>query len=130
MFNSNFKIYYEDTDAGGVVYYSNYLKYIERARTDLLNQLGFSLIKLINEYDSLFVVKKVNCEYIQSAKLEDKILVQTKIMKVKNASFDLEQNIFNDKNIIFKSSIVMVCVNSKMKPIKMPKILIEKLINA
>ena len=127
MFEYNIKIYYEDTDSGGVVYYANYLKFTERARTDLIQQLGFSLNKLSIEYDSLFVVKKIECEYQMSAKLEDDLIVKTKILEIKNASFTLQQNIERNGKTLFASKILMVCINSKGKPNKIPKALSQKL---
>ena len=67
MHEFQIKVYYEDTDSGGVVYYANYLKFIERARTNLIQELGFTLQSLSKDYDSHFVVKNANCDYIQSA---------------------------------------------------------------
>ena len=83
MFTSKSKVYYEDTDSGGVVYYANYLKFIERARTNLIQELGFSLKSLSEKYDSHFVVKNIHCNYIQSAKLEDELSIQTKFLEIK-----------------------------------------------
>ena len=120
MFLYTFKIYYEDTDSGGVVYYANYLKFIERARTEMINELGFTLTKLLNDYDRLFLVKKIECDYIESCKLEDTLNVQSKVLVLKNASFVLEQNLLKQNKIIFKSKIVMVCVNSQGAPSKIP----------
>ena len=120
MFLYTFKIYYEDTDSGGVVYYANYLKFIERARTEMINQLGFTLTKLINDYDRLFLVKKIECDYIKSCKLEDRLNVQSRVLVLKNASFILEQNLLKQNKIIFRSKIVMVCVNSQGAPCKIP----------
>ena len=121
MFSFPVKVYYEDTDSGGVVYYANYLKFTERARTNMIQGLGFTLNQLQDDYDCLFIVKKVNCEYLQSAKLEDILEVHSKIIQVKNASFELEQNISRDNKIIFQSNIIMVCVNTKGKPKKIPE---------
>ena len=121
MFNYTFKVYYEDTDSGGVVYYANYLKFIERARTDLIQKLGFSLNQLSSELDSFFVVKKISCEYLTSARLEDELIVKTKILEVKNASFTLCQNISKSDKLIFTSEILMVCINSNGRPVKIPK---------
>ena len=121
MFQYKLNVYYEDTDSGGVVYYANYLKFIERARTDLIQKLGFSLNQLSNDFDSLFVVKKIDCEYLTSAKLEDELVVRTRILEIKNASFALEQNIERNSKIIFHSKILMVCINSVGKPNKIPK---------
>ena len=120
MFQYTLKIYYEDTDAGGVVYYANYLKFIERARTEMINKLGFTLATLLKEYDRLFLVKKIECDYIESCKLEDTLNVQSVILVLKNASFELEQNLLKQNKIIFRSKIVMVCVNSQGAPSKIP----------
>ena len=123
MFEFKLKIYYEDTDSGGVVYYANYLKFTERARTSLINDLGFSLKKLREDYDCLFIVKKVNCDYLHSARLEDELIVQSKFLKINNASFDLEQNILRNDQIIFTSEITMVCISPLGQPKKIPQVL-------
>ena len=120
MFLYTFKIYYEDTDSGGVVYYANYLKFIERARAEMINELGFTLTTLLKDYDRLFLVKKIECDYIESCKLEDTLNVQSKVLVLKNASFVLEQNLLKQNKIIFRSKIVMVCVNSQGAPSKIP----------
>ena len=120
MFQYTFKIYYEDTDSGGVVYYANYLKFIERARAEMINELGFTLTTLLKDYDRLFLVKKIECDYIESCKLEDTLNVQSKVLVLKNASFVLEQNLLKQNKIIFRSKIVMVCVNSQGTPSKIP----------
>ena len=120
MFQYTFKIYYEDTDSGGVVYYANYLKFIERARAEMINELGFTLTTLLKDYDRLFLVKKIECDYIESCKLEDTLNVQSRVLVLKNASFVLEQNLLKQKKIIFRSKIVMVCVNSQGAPSKIP----------
>jgi acyl-CoA thioester hydrolase len=120
MFQYTFKIYYEDTDSGGVVYYANYLKFIERARTEMINELGFTLTTLLKDYDRLFLVKKIECDYIEPCKLEDRLNIQSKVLVLKNASFELEQNILKQNKIIFRSKIVMVCVNSQGAPSKIP----------
>ena len=120
MFLYTFKIYYEDTDSGGVVYYANYLKFIERARTEMINELGFTLTKLLNDYDRLFLVKKIECDYIESCSLEDTLNVQSSVLILKNASFELQQNILKQNKNIFLSKILMVCVNPQGVPSKIP----------
>jgi len=121
IFEFNLKVYYEDTDSGGVVYYANYLKFIERARTNLIQTLGFTLKELLENYDCLFIVRKVNCDYLQSAKLEDNLIVHSKFHKINNASFELEQDILRNDQTIFTSKILMVCINSKGQPKKIPQ---------
>ena len=119
------KIYYEDTDSGGVVYYANYLKFIERARTNLIQELGFSLKSLSEKYDCHFVVKNIHCNYIQSAKLEDELIIQTKFIELKKASFELDQSIIRNDKVIFESKVLMVNVNSSGRPLKIPDVLIS-----
>ena len=118
------KVYYEDTDSGGVVYYANYLKFIERARTNLIQELGYSLKLLSDKYDCHFVVKNIECNYIQSAKLEDELSIQTKFIEIKKASFKLEQIIYREDKAIFESEVLMVNINSQGKPLKIPDLLI------
>ena len=125
MYKFKTTVYYEDTDSGGVVYYANYLKFIERARTNLIKELGFSLQSLSANYDCHFVVKNIHCDYIQSAKLEDELLIQTKFLEIKKASFELEQNIYRENKVIFESKVLMVNINSIGKPIKIPDSLIS-----
>ena len=125
MFKFKTKVYYEDTDSGGVVYYANYLKFIERARTNLIQELGYSLKLLSDKYDCHFVVKNIECNYIQSAKLEDELSIQTKFIEIKKASFKLEQIIYRDDKAIFESEVLMVNINSKGKPLKIPDSLIS-----
>ncbi|AFS48479.1 acyl-CoA thioester hydrolase, YbgC/YbaW family [alpha proteobacterium HIMB59] len=124
MYQFNTKVYYEDTDSGGVVYYANYLKFIERARTNLIQELGFSLRSLSENYDCHFVVKNIHCNYIQSAKLEDELSIKTKFLEIKKASFKLEQIIYREDKAIFESEVLMVNINSKGKPLKIPEPLI------
>ena len=127
MFQFKTKVYYEDTDSGGVVYYANYLKFIERARTNLIQELGFSLKTLSEKYDCHFVVKNIHCNYIQSAKLEDELSIQTNFIDIKKVSFQLEQNIYRKYKVIFESKVLMVNINSKGIPSKIPDILISSM---
>ena len=127
MHTFKIKIYFEDTDSGGVVYYANYLKFIERARTNLIQDLGFTLQSLSKNYDSHFVVKNINCDYIQSAQLEDELKIQSQVLKIKKASFQIEQNIFRENDMIFQSQVLLVNINSSGKPIKIPVTLLTLL---
>ena len=123
------KVYYEDTDSGGVVYYSNYLKFLERARTEMINSIGLSNKKLLEEHKTLIIVKSCNIEYIAPAKLEDKIQIYSSIETLNKASFELIQNIKKDNNLIVKAKVKLVTVNKDGKPIKIPSILEKNLIN-
>ena len=128
-FKHEIKIYYEDTDAGGVVYYSNYLKFLERARTEMLESIGLSNKKLLEEHNTLIIVKSCNIEYIAPSRLEDKIQIYSSLETLNKASFDVIQNIKKDDNLIVKAKVKLVTVNKDGKPTKIPSILEKNLIN-
>ena len=127
-FKHEVKIYYEDTDAGGVVYYSNYLKFLERARTEMINSIGLSNKKLLEEHKTLIIVKSCNIEYISSVKLEDKIQIYSSIEALNKASFIVIQNIKKDDKLVVKAKLKLVTVNKEGKPIKIPLVLEKKLL--
>ena len=126
-FNFSIKVYYEDTDAEGVVYYANYLKFIERARTEMINACDTSLKILHKDHDSRFIVKICNLDFIKSAHLEDVLEVKTSLKKLSNASFVLDQNIFHNEYLILKAEVVIVCINTDNKPSKIPDFLKKKI---
>ena len=122
------KVYYEDTDSGGVVYYSNYLNFLERARTEMIDSIGLSNKKLLEEYKTLIIVKSCNIEYLVPAKLEDKLKIYSSIESFNKASFVVIQNIKKDDNLIVKAKLKLVTVNQDGKPIKIPSVLQKKLV--
>ena len=128
-FKHYIKIYYEDTDAGGVVYYSNYLKFLERARTEMLESIGLSNKKLLEDYNTLIIVKSCNIEYTAPARLEDKIQIYSSIETLNKASFDVIQNIKKNHILIVKAKVKLVTVNKDGKPVKIPSILEKSLKN-
>ena len=115
------RVYYEDTDAGGIVYYPNYLKFAERGRTEYLRNLGFTNSQIRDETGIIIVVKKVEAEYLAPARLDDRLVVSTRLISMKNTSFVMEQNILRDGGIIFTMSVVLVCVNDAGKPARIPQ---------
>ena len=115
------KVYYEDTDAGGVVYYANYLKYLERARTEALSTIGLSNIKIKNDFGTLIIVKSCNIEYKKSAYLEDNLQIKSFINSTSKTSFIMNQSIFKDKDLIVEAQIHLVFINEKSKPVKIPE---------
>ena len=119
-FKSNFKVYYEDTDSGGVVYYANYLKFLERARTDAITSLNFSNKNLIEKFGTYIIVKSCNLNFHKPAKLEDNLNVISKVLEVKNVSIRMKQNIFVNDSIIVEAEILLASVDEKGKPSKLP----------
>ena len=125
-FNHNIKVYYEDTDAGGVVYYANYLKYLERARTEALVKIGLSNRKIKDDFEVLIIVKSCNVDYKKSAYLEDILNIKSHITSITKTSFVMKQLIIKNKIIIVEAKVHLVFVNEKVKPVKIPQLIIDK----
>ena len=119
-FKSNYKVYYEDTDSGGVVYYANYLKFLERARTDAITSLNFSNKNLIEKFGIYVIVKSCNLNFHKPAKLEDNLNIISKVLEVKNVSIRMKQNIFVNDSMIVEAEILLASVDEKGKPSKLP----------
>ena len=115
------KVYYEDTDSGGVVYYANYLKFLERARTEALFLIGFTNKKIREEFNSLIIVKSCNIEYKRSAHLEDELTIRSFVKSVTKTSFFMNQEITRNDDVIVEAKVHLVFVNKEGKPIKIPE---------
>ena len=124
-FYHNVKVYYEDTDAGGVVYYANYLKYLERARTEALSTIGLSNIQIKEKFGALIIVKSCNIEYKKSAQLEDELKIRSFVKSVTKTSFFMNQIITNGDKTIVEAQVHLVFVNEKGKPAKVPEIIFD-----
>jgi len=122
------KIYYEDTDSGGVVYYANYLKFLERARTEALFSIGFSNIKIKEQFNSLIIVKSCNIEYKKSAYLEDELTVRSFVKSITKTSFFMNQIITKKEELIVEAQVHLVFVNEEGKPIKIPDEIYSKFV--
>ncbi len=142
-FNWPIRVYYEDTDAGGIVYYANYLKFYERARTEWLNDLKINQVELLKQ-NVVFVVTKADVDYIKPAKLNDELVVKTKISKVGAASMEFEQALYlesKEKNhqskevtesdqtriLLNKATIKVACLKlESFSPCRMPTTIKEE----
>ena len=125
-FKHKIRVYYEDTDSGGVVYYANYLKFLERARSEAIYSIGLSNRKLLNQYETLIIVKYCNIKYKKPAKLEDELDIITKAKNFTRTSFIMSQKIMKNNEEISIAEIQLVTVNKHGKPVKIP----EKLKNS
>ena len=114
------KVYYEDTDAGGVVYYANYLNFLERARTEALVSLGFSNKKIKDEFGALIIVKSCSIDYKKSAYLEDELSIRSFVKSITKTSFFMNQFISRGEDIIVEAKVHLVFVNNKGKPMRIP----------
>lgn len=123
------RVYYEDTDAAGIVYYANYLRFLERARTEWLRSLGWSQHKMMQE-KLAFVVAEVQAKYQRPAHLDDELIVRCWIENLRRASLEFCQEVLRGDEILLKGKIRVGCVNTeKMKPAPIPAELIEQLEN-
>jgi len=120
-FFHNIKVYYEDTDAGGIVYYANYLKFLERARTEALFTIGFNNKKIKEDYGALIVVKSCNIEYKKPSYLEDKLKIRSFVKSITKTSFFMSQYISRDQELIVEAKVHLVFVDKNGKPIKVPE---------
>ena len=124
----NLSVYYEDTDVGGIVYYANYLKFIERARTEMIYALfGLTHQKLKKDYDAIFVVRSCNVKYTKSAEFEDKLTVHTQIVKKSAVRLNLLQEVKRKKELLVSVDLELAVVNSKGEVSKLPSSFLEKL---
>lgn len=121
------RVYYEDTDSGGIVFYANYLKFAERGRTEMLRAAGYENKALMEEQDILFVVRRVEVDYLVPARLDDVLTVKTGILELKNASFSVRQSIFCHEVLICSMDVILVCVTKDARPVRMPEFMREKL---
>ena len=117
------KIYYEDTDAGGVVYYANYLKFLERARSEAIYSLGISNTEILDKEGVIIIVKSCNIEYKKPAKFEDELEIISSVLTKTKTSFTMKQIIKKHEELISEATVQLVTVNKEGKPIKIPEIL-------
>jgi acyl-CoA thioester hydrolase len=124
------RVYYEDTDAGGVVFYANYLKFFERARTEMLRFIGYEQDELKATAKVIFVVRSVQIDYISPARFNELIQVSAKIIEAKKASLIFEQTITRGNDVLCKGIIRIACLDPEtMRPKAIPEPLLEQLAN-
>ena len=121
------RVYWEDTDAGGVVYYANYLKFMERARTEWLRSLGYEQQVLRETHGVVFVVRRVEIDYLAPARLDDLLTVTTQRTDMTRTCLTVAQEISTD-NVLTRARVEIVCIDpASFKPVKIPTPLLEKL---
>ncbi len=125
------RVYYEDTDAGGVVYYANYLKFFERARTERLRAMGFEQDALRAEHGVLFAVRSVQAEYLKPARFNDRLHVTAEISELKRASLSFTQEIRREGpagDLLCQASIRVVCLTAdSLRPTAIPDFLLQRI---
>ncbi len=118
------RVYYEDTDAQKIVYYANYFRFMERARTEMMRDAGFSHAAITQEDGQFFVVGEAGAKYHKSARLDDDLIVETGVLNLGNASLKLQQNVIkrlgNSESLLVEGSITLIYVSENGKPVRIP----------
>ena len=109
------RVYYEDTDAGGIVYHSKYLNFAERARTEFLRKINLEQQVIKEKYGTIFVVKSLNIDYLNFARLDDLLLIKTNICNLNKAKVNFQQLIYKEESIIAKLKVTVCCINNNRK---------------
>ena len=115
------RVHFEDTDAAGIVYYANYLKFAERARTDWLRDLGISHAEMMTRDGLVLVVRRCEIEYLKPAKLDDMLTVETEVEKLAGASVDLIQRVLRGGELLTKLKVLVVCIGRDGRPARIPQ---------
>lgn len=121
------RVYYEDTDLAGIVYYANYLKFIERGRTEWLRQLGLDQRAIKHDTGHVFAVRRVEAEYLRPAEFDDLLEVTTEIFAATAARMVLDQVVYRDGQILFTARVTIACLGPSGRPARLPKALISAL---
>ncbi len=116
----DYRVYYEDTDAGGVVYHANHLRFCERGRTEFLRAFSLQNSDLFEKNGVLFVVRHIEADYFKPARLDDLLSVKTALLTVKNTSFLMRQDIVKDGDTLFSMKVLLVTVNKDGRPTTLP----------
>ena len=129
IFHWPVRVYYEDTDAGGVVFYANYLKFFERARTEMLRSLGFEQDQMIAEQKLIFVVRSVQIDYLKPARFNEAIDVTAEVTLIKKVSLNFKQVITRGEDVLCKGNVRIACLDAEtLKPKTIPEDLLQQLI--
>ena len=121
------RIYYEDTDHGGVVYHANYLKYMERGRTEWLRTWGFEQSELAKKYDVLFALTRSDIRYRSPARFDDLLTVHTHLLEAKGARMQFGQKIYHGDRLLVEGDIHLACMNAAGKPKRIPQSLLDRI---
>lgn len=120
MHSFDLRVYYEDTDLAGIVYYANYLKFIERARTEFVRELGIDQVALKRDRGIVFAVRRVEADYVLPAKFDDVLTVETSVIRQTGARLELAQDVRRNAEILFTSTITLVALQDSGAPARIP----------
>ncbi|MFH1158353.1 MAG: tol-pal system-associated acyl-CoA thioesterase [Pseudomonadota bacterium] len=114
------RVYFEDTDAGGVVYHASYIRFAERGRTEMLREAGFEHARLFKETGVCFAVVSMQIDYNAPARLDDLLVVRSSITRLGGASMEMQQDIADGDRLLVRMKVTLVCIDSKFKAVRLP----------
>ena len=114
------RVYYEDTDAAGIVYHASYLRFAERGRTEMLRAAGFEHAQIFRETGIGFAVVAMNINYNAPAKLDDQLVIKSRITRVGGASMEMQQDVYSEDRLITEMKVTLVCIDSQFKAVRLP----------
>ncbi|MDC0738784.1 tol-pal system-associated acyl-CoA thioesterase [Cognatishimia sp. SS12] len=114
------RVYYEDTDMAGIVFYANYLKYIERARSDWVRGKGVHQAELKENDGLVFAVRRIEADYLAPARFDEELIVETRAITVTGARLVMEQIVRRDSDLLFQAVVTLVCINEAGQPARLP----------
>ena len=114
------RVYYEDTDMGGIVYHANFLKFIERARSDWVRNMGISQTRMLEEHGTVFVVRRIEADYLSPGKYDDELEVHTIPASVSGARLVMDQKVMRGRDLLFSAQVTIVCINEDGQPVRLP----------
>lgn len=119
-FSHPVRVYYEDTDLAGIVYYANYLKFIERARSEWVRALGVDQLALKSQFGIVFAVRRVVADYLRSAVFDDLLAVSCTLVSVGGARIDLQQSVVRGDEVLFTAQVTLVCIGADGRAARLP----------
>ena len=125
---THYRVYYEDTDAGGIMYHGNFINFCERARSDMLRDVGYPASEVATKLQTGFVVRHLEAEYLAMCRLDDLLIVETTLKQIKNTSFTMRQVVSksgdkSQNSVTFFMDVTLVCVDMKGRPTRIPDVL-------
>ena len=115
------RVYYEDTDAGGIVYYANYLKFAERARTEMMRRAGVPHAEMVSRDGVMFAVRRCEVDYLRPARLDDLIEIETRLTEVGGASIEAEQVVWHGQDTLVRAEVKLGCIDRNGRPVRLPE---------
>lgn len=121
------RVYYEDTDLAGIVYYANYLKFIERGRSEWLRALGVDQLRLKTDSGHVFAVRRIEADYLRPARFDDLLAVETTLDQMTAARIVVSQTVRREGDLLFTARVTLACLDAQGRPVRLPKGLAETL---